>query len=68
VALAGRSALEVSPAQEDFPALQDTLVPKVHLATLELAVPKVPKVTLERLAILVSLDRRARKALQVSQG
>ena len=68
MALVGRSALEVSPAQEDFPALQDTLVPKVHLAPLELVVSKVPKVTLERLAILVSLDRRARKALQVSQG
>ncbi len=48
VALAGRSAPEVSPAQEDFPALQDTLVPKVHLATLELVVSKVLKVTLER--------------------
>ena len=68
MALAGRSAQEVSPAQEDFPGLQDTLVPKVHLATLELMVSKVPKVTLERLDILVSLDRVAQKALQVSQG
>ena len=44
------------------------MVPKVHLATLELMVSKVPKVTLERLDILVSLDRVAQKALQVSQG
>ena len=35
-------------AQEDFPALQDTLVPKVHLAPRELVVSKVLKVRLER--------------------
>ena len=63
VALVGRSALEVSPAQEDFPALQDTLVPKVHLAPRELVVSKVPKVTLERLALLVSPAKLAPSVL-----
>ena len=63
-----RVAAPEFPAQEDFPAFQDTLVPKVHLAALELVVSKVLKVILERLVISVSLDRRARKALQVSQG
>ncbi len=43
-----RVAAPEFPAQEDFPALQDTLVPKVHLAALELVVSKVLKVTLER--------------------